>query len=108
MVVHQVCKLSKTLCEQLFVSVDLISKDKYNSLMSKIMRITLTKSRRVRGASHEPADMRSCLTISPHICPVYLADEFSPCVLWPLLIELMVVLFDVFLDGEYGFTSMGR
>ena len=62
MVMHQVCKLSKILCEQLFVSVDLISKDKYNSLMSKI--IALTKSRRVRGASHQPADMGSCLTIS--------------------------------------------
>ena len=41
------------------------------------------------------------------ICSVYLVDEFSHCVLWPLLIKLMVVLFDVFLDGEYGFTSMG-
>ena len=41
------------------------------------------------------------------ICPVYLLDEFSHCVLWPLMIEIMVVLFDVSLDGEYGFTSMG-
>ena len=41
------------------------------------------------------------------ICPVYLVDDISPCVLWPLMIELMVVLFDVFLDGEYGFASTG-
>ena len=31
------------------------------------------------------------------IFPIYLADEFSPCVLWLLMIELMVVLFDAFL-----------
>ena len=29
------------------------------------------------------------------ICPAYLVDEFSPCVLWPLMIELMMVLFNV-------------
>ena len=73
MVMHQVCKLSKILCEQLFVSVDLISKDKYNSLMSKIMRIALTKSPRVRGASHQPADMGSCLTISHTHLPCLLS-----------------------------------
>ena len=41
------------------------------------------------------------------ICCVYLVDEFSPCAPLPLIIELMVVLFDVFLDIEYGFISVG-
>ena len=39
---------------------------------------------------------------------VYLVeDEFNPCVLWPLMIEIMVVLL-VFLSlGKYGFTNRG-
>ena len=31
-----------------------------------------------------------------HVCPVYLVDEFSPCVLWPFMIGLMVVLLMLF------------
>ena len=30
------------------------------------------------------------------VCPVCLVDEFSPCVLWPLIIELMLVLLTFF------------
>ena len=40
------------------------------------------------------------------ICPLYLVDEFSPCVLWVLMIKLMMVLLTLFWM-EYGFTSMG-
>ena len=65
------------------------------------------KSQSARGASHQSGDMGSCLSIFTRICPVYLLDEFSPCVLWSLIIELMVVLFNVFFYDEYGFTSMG-
>ena len=37
--------------------------------------------------------------------PVYLVvHELRPCVLWPLIIGLMVVLLRLFWYGEYGFT----
>ena len=73
-----------------------------------IMRFTSAKSQSVKGASHQhlPSHHLAWLLVT-RICPVYLVDELSPCVLWPLFIELMVFLFDVFLDGKYGFTSMG-
>ena len=42
------------------------------------------------------------------VYPTYLVDELRPCVLRPLIIGLMVVLLTFFfLNGEYGFTSMG-
>ena len=49
----------------------------------------------------------ACWQLAIRIFPVNLVDEFNSCVLWPLMIELMVVLFNAFLDGEYGFTSIG-
>ena len=36
-----------------------------------------------------------------------LVDKFNPFVLCPPMIELMVVLLDIFLDGEYGCASIG-
>ena len=75
-----------------------------------IMLIASSKSRNARGASHQPANQltwaAAWLLVMP-ICPDYLVGEFSPCVLRPLTIDLMVVLFDDFLDGDYGFTSIG-
>ena len=52
----------------------------------------------MRGASHHPAFMGSCLTIS-RMCSACLPGGgwVSPCVLWPLIIWLMVVLLTVFL-----------
>ena len=57
-----------------------------------MMLIASAKSRSVRGASHQPAFMDSCLTTS-HMCLPCLPGGgwASPCVLWPLVIGLMVV-----------------
>ena len=74
--------------------------------LSLILQIASAKSRSSRGASHQPADMGRRLLVT-RICPVFLVDEFSPCVLWPLLIELMVVPLDAPLDDEYHFPSIG-
>ena len=53
------------------------------------MQIALVKSWSTRRASHQPAFMDSCQTIGS----VYLVvDDFSSCVLWPLMIGLTVVL----------------
>ena len=44
------------------------------------MQVALAKSRSVRGASHQPAFMSSCLTIS-HMClPCLLSGRVSPSV----------------------------
>ena len=61
------------------------------------MLIASAKSCSVRGASHQPAFMGRCLTIS-HICLPCLPGGgwANPCVLWPLVIELMVVLLTFF------------
>ena len=58
-----------------------------------IMWIALVKSQSTRSASYQPADMGHCPAIN-HTHPLCLP-------LWPFMIELMVVLFDVFLDGKY-------
>ena len=61
------------------------------------MLIASAKSWVVGGASHQPAFMGSCLTIS-HMCLPCLPGGglASPCVLWPLVIGLMVVLLTLF------------
>ena len=61
-----------------------------------IMRIASAKSRSARGASHQPALMSSAWLLVTRVCLAYLVDELSPCVLQPLMIELMVVLFMFF------------
>ena len=55
------------------------------------------KFRSVKGASHQQTFIRSCLTIS-HMCLPCLPGGgwASPCVLWPLVIGLMVVLLTFF------------
>ena len=65
--------------------------------INTMMLIASAKSWSVRGASHQPAFMGSCLTIS-HICLPRLPGGgwANPCVLWPLVIELMVVLLTFF------------
>ena len=71
-----------------------------------IMQITLAKSSSTRGASHQPAVMGSCLTIS-HTCFTCLHSR------WSYILALKTPYdwtdggsVDVFLNGEYGFTSM--
>ena len=50
--------------------------------------IAFAKSRSIRGASHQPVFMGSCLTIS-HTCLLFLPSRrVSPCVLCPLMIGL--------------------
>ena len=62
-----------------------------------MMLIALANSRSVRGASHQPAIMGSCLTISYMCLPCLSGGGWdSPCVLWPLVIELMVFLLTFF------------
>ena len=52
--------------------------------------IALAKSRSVRGASHQPAFMGSCLAISHTSLPCLPSGRISPtCVLFPLMIWLM-------------------
>ena len=64
-------------------------------------RLLTAKSWSVRGASHQPAFMGSCLTIS-HKCLSCLPSRWvSPCLLCPLIIGLMVVLLAFF-----GMASM--
>ena len=38
-------------------------------------KISSARSWRVKGTSHQPAFMGSCLTIVTCVCPVYLVDE---------------------------------
>ena len=64
--------------------------------MVNIKQNASAKSQVVEGASHWPAVMSSCLLVT-YGSPVYLVvDELRPCVLWPLMIELMVVLLTFF------------
>ena len=43
------------------------------------------------------------------VSPVYLVvDEFSPCVLWSLMIGLMVVLLTFFSQDEYVDAILGN
>ena len=55
-------------------------------------------SRSARGTSHQPAFMGSCLIISQMLQPCLLSSSsvLRPCVLWPLIIGLMVVLLTFF------------
>ena len=54
------------------------------------MRIASAKPRSVRGASHQPAFMGSCLTISHTCLPCCLVDEGPECG-WNLKISLITV-----------------
>ena len=64
--------------------------------MVNIKQDASAKSQVVEGASHWPAVMSSCLLVT-YGSPVYLVvDELRHCVLWPLIIELMVVLLTFF------------
>ena len=68
--------------------------------MVNIKRVASAKSQSVRGVSHQPALMGSCLTTSYYeYCGslVYLVlDELRSYVLLPLMIALMVVLLTFF------------
>ena len=70
-------------------------------------RLLTAKSQSVREASHQPAFMDNCLTISHTCLPCPPSRSVSPCVLCLLMIELMVVLLTLFRGGEYGFSNMG-
>ena len=74
------------------------------------MLFALPKSWKVRGASHQPVFMISCLTIN-HTCLPGLPGgrRVSPtCVLFPLTSGLMYndSSVDVFLYGQCGFSSV--
>ena len=75
-------------------------------LIVHIMRIASAKSRSVRGASHQPVLMGSCLTIS-HTCLTCLPSRSVKSLYsttpynWTGGGSV-----DVFFNGEYGFTSM--
>ena len=73
--------------------------------MVNIMRIASATSRCMRGASHQPAFMSSCLTFS-EMCLSCLPSSIRviPCVLWPYVIGLMVILLTFLSHGEYGVT----
>ena len=68
-----------------FLSVELIK-----------MLIASGKSTSVRGASQQPAFIGSWPTISHTCLPCLPSIWVNPCVLCPLMIELMVVLLRVF------------
>ena len=53
------------------------------------MLIASAKSQSMRGASHQPVFMGSCLTISHMYLPFVPSRRVSPCVLCPLMIGLM-------------------
>ena len=56
--------------------------------MINIIPIASAKSWSVREASHQSAFIGSCLLVAC-VSPVYqVVDQFSPCVLWPLVIGL--------------------
>ena len=73
------------------------------------MQIASAKSRSVRGASHQPAFMGICLTIS-HMCLPCLPGGgwASPCVLWPLVIGLNGVFFMVGMVLLWGVDAILR
>ena len=72
--------------------------------MVNIMKIASAKSQSTRGACHQPTFMGNNLTIS-ETCLLFIRSRWLN-VLKPLMIGLMVVLLMLFLDGEYGFTSI--
>ena len=64
-------------------------------------RLLSAKSRNVIGSSQQPAFMSNCLTFNNHTrlpCPS--SRWVSPCVLYPLIIGLMLVLLTFFWGGE--------
>ena len=67
--------------------------------MANIMQIASAKSRGMGGASHQPGFIGGCLNTLVHMCLPCLPGRgwVSPCVLWPLVIGLMVVLLTSFL-----------
>ena len=92
------------------------------------MQLLSAKSRSSGGASHQPAFMGSCLTISHTSLPCLPSHTSLPCLpLCPvyLLVTRLCPVFalslcfmapydwtsdgsiDIFLDVEFGFTSMG-
>ena len=68
------------------------------SPMVNIIQVASAKSRGVRRTSYQSAFMGSCLTILVTCAsPFYtVVDELKPCVLWPLMIGLMMVLLKFF------------
>ena len=53
------------------------------------MLIASAKSQSMRGASHQPVFMGSCLTIRYMYLPFVPSRRVSPCVLCPLMIGLI-------------------
>ena len=75
------------------------------------MLIASAKSRSARGASYQPVFMGSCLAISHTCLSCPPSGRVSPtCVLCTLVIGLMHndSSVDVFLHGQYGFSSVGN
>ena len=69
-------------------------------------RLLVAKYRSARAASHQPAFIGNCLTISHTCLRVHLVDELV-LVLCILMIGLMVVLLTFLGGGEYGFSAVG-
>ena len=70
-----------------------------------MLNIASAKSRSVRGASHQPAFMGSCLTIS-HMCLPHLPSRWvSPCILSPFDWANGVSV-DVFLEWWLWFSGL--
>ena len=72
------------------------------------MSITLAKPLSVRGASHQPPLMGSCLTISDTCLHCPPRTQASLRILCSLMIGLMFNggSVDIFLHGEYGFSPV--
>ena len=74
------------------------------------MLVASAISQSARGVLHQPVFLGSCLAIS-HMClPCLPSGRIGPtCVLCPLMIGLMRNddSADVFLHGQYGFSSVG-
>ena len=70
-------------------------------------RLLTAKSRSVREASHQPAFIGNCLTISHTCLPCQPSRRDSPCVLCLLMIGLTVGLLTLFGGSEYGLSIVG-
>ena len=73
------------------------------------MLMASAKSWRVRRASHQLVLVGSCLTISHTCLPCLPSGGVNPCVICPLMTELIHNggSVDGLLHGEYGFSSVG-
>ena len=60
----------------------------------------------MRGASHQPAFMGNCLTISHTFLPSPPSRWVIPCLLCPDMIGLRLVLLTFLGCGEYGFSTV--